>query len=384
MYRPPNRILLHGSLEKALEIGARNHKWILVNIQSHNEFSSMVLNRDVWGDDAVQALVGSAFYLWQRYVATADGERYKTYYPFDNLPHIALLDPRTGESLLTWESSGEPTWTLSCERLLADLTDFLDAHSLQQDSIGPAHLKKSRALEEFAAGSAVDDLGYGAASSAGAAQNAPSSSMMDEDAQIAAAIAASISDHVGNSAAGDSGGVSADTEMLGASPEYNRILSSAASRENPELNEQRHIIREQDEEYQMALAIDRSKAEMRKQEQLQAERVALESQRTQQEHEDRKERTALRVPPEPGADVPQSQTTELAIRLPSGERLVRRFHVDNTIENVLDYISANTGHAEGAFDLMSPFPRRTFTNAPHLTLGDAKLAPKAALVVHEH
>jgi len=383
LYRPPNRILIYGSLEKALETGARNNKWILVNIQAHNEFSSIVLNRDVWGDEAVQALVGSAFYLWQRYLATADGERYKTYYAFDNLPHVALLDPRTGERLLVWESSGDPSWHLTPERLLSDLTDFLDNHSLEQDALGPTHMRKTRALEEFAFG-AIETASAPGAADGDFVPTDGDISMMDEDAQMAAAIAASMGEHTGhgiNSQHTESADGAADENMYSRSPEFQRMLSSAVSRENAELNAQRHIIREQDEEYQMALAIDRSRAEMQRQEQLEAERAALETQRTLEERDARREKIARRVPAEPQAEA--AQITELAIRLPSGKRLIRRFRLNHTIQSVLDYVVTEAELSEGAFDLLSTYPRKVFTSTPDMTLESAGLFPKAALIVTE-
>mmetsp|Transcript_4753 Transcript_4753/g.12791 ORF Transcript_4753/g.12791 Transcript_4753/m.12791 type:complete len:210 (+) Transcript_4753:3-632(+) len=208
--------------------------------------------------------------------------------------------------------------------------------------------------------------------------------MMDEDAQMAAAIAASMGEHTGhgiNSQHTESADGAADENMYSRSPEFQRMLSSAVSRENAELNAQRHIIREQDEEYQMALAIDRSRAEMQRQEQLEAERAALETQRTLEERDARREKIARRVPAEPQAEA--AQITELAIRLPSGKRLIRRFRLNHTIQSVLDYVVTEAELSEGAFDLLSTYPRKVFTSTPDMTLESAGLFPKAALIVTE-
>jgi hypothetical protein len=34
------------------------------------------------------------------YEDSAEGERYKQFYPFSILPHVAIIDPRTGERLV--------------------------------------------------------------------------------------------------------------------------------------------------------------------------------------------------------------------------------------------------------------------------------------------
>ena len=41
-------------------------KWMLVNIQSHLEFSSQNMNRDTFVDETVIALLRTSFVFWQR------------------------------------------------------------------------------------------------------------------------------------------------------------------------------------------------------------------------------------------------------------------------------------------------------------------------------
>ena len=41
-------------------------KWILVNIQSHLEFSSQMMNRDTFIDETVITLLRTSFVFWQR------------------------------------------------------------------------------------------------------------------------------------------------------------------------------------------------------------------------------------------------------------------------------------------------------------------------------
>ena len=41
-------------------------KWMLVNIQSHLEFSSQMMNRDTFIDETVITLLRTSFVFWQR------------------------------------------------------------------------------------------------------------------------------------------------------------------------------------------------------------------------------------------------------------------------------------------------------------------------------
>ncbi|CAK9141753.1 unnamed protein product [Ilex paraguariensis] len=40
-------------------------KWLLVNLQSTREFSSHMLNRDTWGNEAVAQTIRTNFIFWQ-------------------------------------------------------------------------------------------------------------------------------------------------------------------------------------------------------------------------------------------------------------------------------------------------------------------------------
>jgi hypothetical protein len=88
-------------------------------------------------------------------VETPEGQRYKTFYQVESLPHISIIDPRTGERVKQWHYGPEPA------EFVVDLMDFIEANSLAPEQKGP---KKQRTT-------AID---------------------LTEDEQIAAAIQASI------------------------------------------------------------------------------------------------------------------------------------------------------------------------------------------------
>ncbi len=79
------------------------NKWLLVNVHHGNEFDCLRINRDVWSKQPIQQLVRDYFVLWYIYVNTATAAPYTSYYTVTDWPHIAVLDPCTGERLAVWE-----------------------------------------------------------------------------------------------------------------------------------------------------------------------------------------------------------------------------------------------------------------------------------------
>ena len=49
-------------------------KWMVVNIQCHEDFSSQMLNRDTWTDDTVISLLRTSFVFWQRGHTSGDAQ----------------------------------------------------------------------------------------------------------------------------------------------------------------------------------------------------------------------------------------------------------------------------------------------------------------------
>ncbi|OSX77843.1 hypothetical protein BU14_0131s0026 [Porphyra umbilicalis] len=116
---------------------AAAHKWLLVNVQEAGALRSLTLNRDVWAHDAVRALLDGHFALWQRSHQSTDASAYVAYYPASRLPHVAVVDPRTGERLAVW---GErPDEVVDRGGLLPALTAFAADHVCEGGALGPAH-----------------------------------------------------------------------------------------------------------------------------------------------------------------------------------------------------------------------------------------------------
>jgi hypothetical protein len=78
-------------------------RWLVVNIQTHEEFASHMLNRDTWVDETIESILRTTYMLWQRGHTSGDGAAYMRLYHLteEDLPHIGIIDPRTGAKLLT-------------------------------------------------------------------------------------------------------------------------------------------------------------------------------------------------------------------------------------------------------------------------------------------
>ncbi|KAL4578801.1 hypothetical protein LXL04_014932 [Taraxacum kok-saghyz] len=104
----------------AKESAKNQDRWLLVNLQSTREFSSHMLNRDTWANEAVSHTIMSNFIFWQVCDDTEDGSKIKTYYKLDSVPVTLVIDPVTGQKMRLWRGMIEP------ENLLEDLLQFMD------------------------------------------------------------------------------------------------------------------------------------------------------------------------------------------------------------------------------------------------------------------
>ncbi|XP_071735742.1 plant UBX domain-containing protein 7-like [Rutidosis leptorrhynchoides] len=120
LYRPPFALMFNGPFEKAKEAAKTQDRWLLVNLQSTREFSSHMLNRDTWANEAVFQTISSNFIFWQVCDDTEDGSKIKTYYKLDSVPVTLVIDPVTGQKMRLWHGMIQP------ENLLEDLIQFMD------------------------------------------------------------------------------------------------------------------------------------------------------------------------------------------------------------------------------------------------------------------
>ncbi|XP_017222236.1 plant UBX domain-containing protein 7 isoform X2 [Daucus carota subsp. sativus] len=119
LYRPPFAIMFRGPFEMAKDAAKDQNRWLLVNLQSMKEFSSHMLNRDTWANEAVAQTIKANFIFWQVNDDTEEGSKVCTYYRLDS-PAVLIVDPVTGQKMRSWKGMIPP------ETLLEDLLPFMD------------------------------------------------------------------------------------------------------------------------------------------------------------------------------------------------------------------------------------------------------------------
>lgn len=142
LFRPPLELLFHGSLPSARECGSLQNKWLLVNIQNGREFACQTLNRDVWSIQAVKDILKEHFIFWQQYHDSYEGRRYVQFYKVTQFPHVAIIDPRTGELTKSW-----PT-TIDHNSFCDSVIEYLTEHPSPDGSGDANTMKKLRVKGE--------------------------------------------------------------------------------------------------------------------------------------------------------------------------------------------------------------------------------------------
>jgi hypothetical protein len=126
IYEPPRHISFPGSFQEIKGLCKDEKKWLIVNIQSHNEFSSHMLNRDTWADETVESILRSSFLFWQRGHTSDEGRMFMRTYQMSeaDLPNISIIDSRTGARILTLKGF------ISHDDLSILLMEFLESNSV--------------------------------------------------------------------------------------------------------------------------------------------------------------------------------------------------------------------------------------------------------------
>lgn len=130
-------------------MGKEEEKWLLVNIQDPAIFDCQRLNRDIWKNKDIKETVRENFIFLQYAKDDQRGQQYMNYYfhardSSDAYPHIAIVDPRTGEQVKVW--SGPPI--LEAVEFHAQLHEFLDRYSLNVNAKNPVAKRKSESTKK--------------------------------------------------------------------------------------------------------------------------------------------------------------------------------------------------------------------------------------------
>ena len=149
MYRPPFEIISRVSWDEAREQGKEGEKWIIVNIQDPSIFDCQVLNRDIWKNPSIMETVKENFIFMQYSKDDPRGSQYIQYYfqskdHDSSYPHIAIVDPRTGEQVKVWSGPPAP----KAPDFLMQLHEFLDRYSLKVTAKNPVARRKPEPKQE--------------------------------------------------------------------------------------------------------------------------------------------------------------------------------------------------------------------------------------------
>lgn len=144
LFRPPFDLIAQMSFTDARDVGKEDQKWILVNVQDPSIFDCQVLNRDIWKNQQIKDTIKEHFIFLQYQKDDPRAQEYINYY-FSSLrdhedayPHIAIIDPRTGEQVKTWSGTPAP----KAPDFLMELHEFLDRYSLNMERKNPVQAKR--------------------------------------------------------------------------------------------------------------------------------------------------------------------------------------------------------------------------------------------------
>ncbi|CAG2212196.1 unnamed protein product [Mytilus edulis] len=184
LFRPPIDITFKGTLASLRDEGKTRNKWLLVNVQNVQEFVCQALNRDVWSNK-MPRLSSKTILFSGRYRLTTEeftnvyhdseeGKKFCQFYKVNQWPFVAVVDPRTGENMSTWNKLDA---TVFCELV----TDFLMEHPYNDPSEEPSPAAK-RARREPSIVDATEDEQLQAAMQASINQNkVPQTVIIDSD-----------------------------------------------------------------------------------------------------------------------------------------------------------------------------------------------------------
>ncbi|KAI9229504.1 MAG: hypothetical protein DHS80DRAFT_22265 [Piptocephalis tieghemiana] len=144
LFRPPTELILPGraTIDRAREVAKSEDKWVMVNVQDLSNFQCQILNRDVWKDPEMIQLVKENFVFLQYVKGSREAVEYEQFYRVKGEPHVAILDPLTGERLREWNSP------LTLTRYLIEFESFLASEAgLAEEEVVKEDKGKQRADE---------------------------------------------------------------------------------------------------------------------------------------------------------------------------------------------------------------------------------------------
>ncbi len=146
LFRPPWDIISKLDFDSAKKLARDEKKWVLINIQDVTDFRCQCLNRDFWSSNQIKDLVREKFIFLQFQHDSPNGQLYRNLYPFKDYPHIAIIDPWTGERMKVWNTNPE------VHKFIDDVADFIAKFSLNKNESNVNLAEHSRKQQEGTSG----------------------------------------------------------------------------------------------------------------------------------------------------------------------------------------------------------------------------------------
>ena len=317
MFAPPTDLMFHGDFEMAKTAARSEGRWLLVNIQKNDEFACHALNRDVWKDDYAKAVIANSLVFWMDTVETSTGQRFATLYKVTSYPHVALVDPRTGEQSKIILSGGP----LSASDFVERVQDYIQRHTITpfvSDPLDSTTLSSSSSSSSSTTSTtSTTSMATATTTAASSGKSGRQREEEEEEAALQAALAASMVDVGGEDTSSSSSSSSSD-----AAPTPLPVLP-----------------------LQPVVAVQNYGP----------------------------------VPAEPDSTSTKEETTRLRIRLSSGKQVVRKFRKDDTVRGLFAVVRTLLD-AEGdsvvqtkEFELRAGYPPKILSGALDTTLSESNM-----------
>ncbi|XP_076042373.1 UBX domain-containing protein 7 isoform X2 [Oratosquilla oratoria] len=344
LFRPPIDLIFKGTFQGARDMGATSKKWLMVNIQDSSEFSCQVLNRDVWSNPTIKAIIREQFIFWQVYHDSEEGQRFMMFYQVPEWPYVSILDPRTGECLVTWHKLDTATF--------GDLvTEFLSVHPSFEEGGSSSPPKKKQRVERSA-----------------------SLLEADEEAQIEAAIQASLAEQDQKKAMTEASEDEEDEKEEGDSDTLETFDSDSNEADySIENNSDRNHMQNGNSKIHRKSSNqpDKEEEEEKKEDDESVEKSSVDTKDDEVDNSDWK----LYLGDEKDAE------SKLMLRLPDGSRDVIAMPSTSKLMALVKYVGSK-GYSNERFELVTNFPRRQISYMDfNKTLKDVGLFPQETVFV---
>lgn len=296
MFQPPNHLIHRaGGFLGAKNFAKDARRWLLINIQSEDDFACHALNRDVWHDELVENLIREGFVFWQISNTHPEGMTYCTRYNVEGrFPHVAILDPRTG-SLLYRKEGWSQVNPLTAEQFVEIASDFCSRHSFDRLPVPARH-------------------GYAASGGGGERSGAKRPvHELSEQEQLEAAIRASMED------AGSGGQAAASEEEETDDNEVQENDGGGVEDEMTFKNSTRETNKQEEEE-------DNTDKQQHQEEESKLSPFEAEI-------------LSMTVPDEPTTTGGPNNIAKVQLRMPNGKRLVRKFDGDLPVKVIYAFVA---------------------------------------------